>query len=384
MCHFYANPLAIITSPNALQGEVIQPEHFEALRNLPSFRNHVERAVQLGDAESLQHAKSLIQDDDYLLAKVRDNDRARKQWIGSILRAILVLEAAGAQHGTFSKAYVNATVDGVEISEQSVVVDCIQRMGGDELSAVLTRIIELFKEGDSSLNLGPSVEEEDSKLQGALESQLVELDRLRATAESEGFSLRSKYSGQSKVMRTTVIAQRVQLSQDSAALRDEDKQLTAVVDRVTELLTAHFADTDPKAVLFSECWLYDSRSPSREVFVPRPRGAFERSLGRPHDYLGCACCKPGEGGIQATLPATAILYHLYLETGSLINVADLWSAFHALVGQQQQQQQKEPGVESDERTTLVMFYRGLAELRALGFVKASKKKADHIAKVRWL
>ncbi|KND90156.1 Origin recognition complex subunit 3 [Tolypocladium ophioglossoides CBS 100239] len=382
MCHFYANPLGIITSLDALQSEVIQPEHIDALRNLPSFRNHVERAVQLGDDESLQHAKSLIQDDDYLLAKVRDSDKARQQWIHSILRAILVLEAAGAQRGTFSKAYVNATVDGVQISEQSALVDCIRRMGGDELSAMLTRIIALFKEGDSSLNLGPSVEEQDVKLQGALGRQLVELDRLRATAESEGFPLRSKYSGHSKVMRTTVIAQRVQLSQDSAALRDEDKQLTAVVDEVTKLLTTHFADTDPNAVPFSECWLYDSRSPSREVFVPRPHAVFERSLGRPHDYLGCACCKPGEEGIQATLPATAILYRLYLETGSLINVADLWSAFHALVGQQQRQRQHE--VEGDERLSLVMFYRGLAELRALGFVKASKKKADHIAKVKWL
>ncbi|POR31822.1 Uncharacterized protein TPAR_07934 [Tolypocladium paradoxum] len=382
MCHFYANPLGIITSPDALQGDVTQPEHIAALRNLPSFRNHVERAVQLGDDESLQHAKSLIQDDDYLLTKVRENDRARQQWIGSILRSILVLEAAGAQHGTFSTAYVNAMVSGVEVSDQSAVVDCIRRMGGDELSAMLTRIIALFKEGDSSLNLGPSVEKQDVELQSTLGAQLVELDRLRATAEREGFSLRSKYSGQSKVMRTTVIAQRVQLSQDSAALRDEDKQLTAVVDEVMKLLTTHFADTDPSAVLFSECWLYDSRSPSREVFVPRPRAVFERSLGRPHDYLGCACCKPGEEGIQATLPATAILYQLYLETGSLINVADLWSAFHSLVGQQQQQEQH--AVESDERKTLVMFYRGLAELRALGFVKASKKKADHIAKVKWL
>ena len=382
MCHFYANPLAIVASPDALRGEVIQAEHIEALRNLPSFRNHVETAVQLGDGESLQQAESLVQDDDYLLAKVRDNGRARQHWIGNILRAILALQAAGAQRGTFTNAYVDAMVDGVQITEQSAVVDCIQRMGGDELSAVLSRIIALFSEGDSSLNLGPCTEQDDAKLQGALESQLVELDGLRAAAKSKGFSLRSKYSGQSKVMRTTVIAQRVQLSQDSAALRDEDKKLTTIVDRVTQLLTTHFADTDPNTVLFSECWLYDSRSPSREVFVPRPRAVFERSLGRPHDYLGCACCKPGEEGIQATLPATAILYHLYLETGSLINVADLWSAFHALVGQQPQQQPQDE--ESHEREVLVMFYRGLAELRALGFVKASKKKADHIAKVKWL
>ena len=40
--------------------------------------------------------------------------------------------------------------------------------------------------------------------------------------------------------------------------------------------------------------------------------------------------------------------------------------------------------EGEERRSLVMFYRGLAELRALGYVKGSRKKADHIAKVKWL
>lgn len=94
--------------------------------------------------------------------------------------------------------------------------------------------------------------------------------------------------------------------------------------------------------------------------------------------------------MQATLPATSILYHLYLEAGSLINVADLWSAFYALVsGHKEEEEESEENDEQqekqlDERKALVMFYRGLAELRAMGFVKSSKKKTDHIAKVRWL
>lgn len=30
-----------------------------------------------------------------------------------------------------------------------------------------------------------------------------------------------------------------------------------------------------------------------------------------------------------------------------------------------------------------LFYRGLAEMRFLGFVKYTKKKADHLAKLAW-
>jgi origin recognition complex subunit 3 len=208
----------------------------------------------------------------------------------------------------------------------------------------------------------------------AVAKHVEELEELKRAADAQGIVVHSKYSGQSRVMRTTVIAQKVQLSRDSAALRDEDKQFTEIIDNVVNLLSSHINSPPPKSQIFSEAWLYDSRSPLRDVFVPRPQAVFERSLQRPQDYLGCNCCKSDETDIHGTSPATSILHHLFLEAGNLINVADLWSAFQALVGEE----------ETDERKVLVMFYRGLAELRTLGYVRPSKKKVDHIAKLKWL
>lgn len=272
----------------------------------------------------------------------------------------------------------------VQFTGSSGLVECIRRINIESLPSTLSRIISVFREGEASLHLGGATADGDVVLCASLEQQLAMLEKLKQEAELAGITLRSKYSGQNKVMRTTVIAQRVQLSRDSAALRDEDKQLTEIVDAVTELLTSHFEEDAIAGDLFlSESWIYDSRSPLRDIFVPRPRAVFERSLASPHDYLSCTCCTSintadEDGpGLQATLPATSILYHMYLETGSLINVADLWSAFYSLVAEE-----AEEGV--DERKVLAMFYRGLAELRALGFVKGSRRKADHIAKVRWL
>lgn len=348
----------------------------ESVRNLPSFRQTVEREVDKSTRSSLQNAKSLIEDDAYLLAQLNNGYSNRRSWEDQFLRSLLILQAAGVQRGPFSRAYVDSMADGAQLSsERSGLVQFVRRMDPDALCTLLRRVIGIFEVGNSLLNLGEAVAGgRDANLAKSLRSSLEELEQLKTKADEAGIALRSKYSGQGKVMRTTVVAQKVQLSQDSAALREEDKRLTEIVDELTSLLSTHYPDTRPDAVLFSECWLYESKSPSREVFVPRPRIAFERSLGRPHDYLNCACCKPDNDGLQATLPATSILYQLYLETGSLINVADLWSAFHALVSHE----------EGDERKALVMFYRGLAEMRALGFVKSSKRKVDHIAKVKWL
>jgi origin recognition complex subunit 3 len=36
--------------------------------------------------------------------------------------------------------------------------------------------------------------------------------------------------------------------------------------------------------------------------------------------------------LSSTQPATAIVYQMYLESGTLINVTDLWSAFNAIAG----------------------------------------------------
>ncbi|KAI8690735.1 hypothetical protein NCS56_00064600 [Fusarium sp. Ph1] len=369
MCHFYANPLSVLRHTSSLQAE-----HTEASRHVSSFREHVEQAVESGNLEHIQYAKDLLERDDFLTARVEESLANREESIKDFLRALLMIQETDAQDGEFSRAYVAAMEDGISFSEESRAIESVRRMEINELMGMVRRVIAILRDGEVDLFLGPATKPAHIELQDSLTRHLVELEELQSRAEEQGITLRSKYSGQSKVMRTTVIAQRVQLSRDSAALTEEGKQLTRIVDDMTALLTTHVHAPKPSSLLLSESWLYDSRAPSRDVFVPRPRAVLERSLTRPHDYLSCSCCKPGEQDTAAMLPATALLYRLYLETGSLINVADLWAAFAALVGDD----------EADERKTLVKFYRGLAELRTLGFVKASKKKADHIAKLKWL
>ncbi|KAJ4008167.1 Origin recognition complex subunit 3 [Fusarium irregulare] len=369
MCHFYANPLSVLSHVPSFQAE-----HIEAIRHTDSFKETVERAVETGVLDNVQYAKGLLEDNEFLASQVQNSLTERQERIEDFLRALLIAKEAEAQAIEFSKAYVDALEDGVSITDNSRAIESVRRMDVNELLAILGKMVAILRDGDVDLLLGPATKQTDVDFRNALSKQLANLGQLHSKAQKEGIALRSKYSGQGKVARTTVIAQRVQLSHDSAALTDEDKQLTQIIDDVTALLVKHVQALRPGSLLSSESWLYDSRAPSRDVFVPRPRAVLERGLTRPHDYLSCSCCKPGDGEVPATLPATALLYRLYTETGSLINVADLWTAFSALVGDE----------ETDERKSLVMFYRALAELRALGFVKASKKKADHIAKLKWL
>jgi origin recognition complex subunit 3 len=377
MCHFYANPLSVLLADNgSLDRKLLQPEHIEAIRTLDSFKAEAEAAI---DARQLNHAQSLIEDDEFLVAQILEQEERRQEYLLRLLRALHLLTSTGLSSTSFADLYILALSDGIDIDQSSGTVpleDAVKRLGPEEFLSLTNRLLGAVQAGNPELGLD-GWESDAEEFVTSLTDIRDEVDGLVERSKSNGTALKSKYSAQSRVMRTTVVAQKVQLSHDSATLTEEDKAFTNAIDALLGLLSQTL-QCDPVDNLFlHEVWVFDSKSPYRDVFVPRPGATFGRALSRPHDYLACACCGGANGGLGSTLPATAILYQLYLEAGALINVADLWSAYYALVGE-------ESDVGMDERSALVCFYRALAELRMMGFMKQSKKKADHVAKLKWL
>ena len=169
-----------------------------------------------------------------------------------------------------------------------------------------------------------------------LQSLLKDLNKLTNSLDDPKIPLRSQYDVHHETMRTTVVAQKVSLSKNTSNLSPQDAAYTKIVDRVFADLQSYFEKSliNPQDLFLNEILIYDSKSPHRDVFSPRPRLAIERALSSPHDYLGCECCGGAEEGLSSTQPATAILYKLYLESGSVINTADLWSAFWTIVGEE--------------------------------------------------
>ncbi|KXJ95560.1 origin recognition complex subunit [Microdochium bolleyi] len=372
MCHFYANPLSFLLCDDTDTG-MLREGHFDLLRSLQSFRDAVETAIQDGNAE---HAKKLLTDNDYLAAFVGDRLRTLRTWRTKLLRSTKMLEHLQENAVTYSELYLDVLSQGSTLDrEDSDALEFVTRMEPTQVVDLLGQLLLTIREGDEALGLEGWEGEAQETLQ-LLQSTSAAIENLLARTQEDGHTLRSKHSIHKKVLRTTVVAQKVQLSRDTAALTDEDKEYTDLLEKLVAELGALLHVDAAEARVFHEIWLYDGRTPHRDVFVPRPRAVIERALSQPHDYLGCTCCRSGAGQLASTLPATAIVYQLYLETGSLINVADLWSAFFAIVGED-----NEDGL--DERTALVLFYRALAELKTMGFVKQTRKKADHVAKLAW-
>lgn len=103
-----------------------------------------------------------------------------------------------------------------------------------------------------------------------------------------------------------------------------------------------------------------------------------------------------DGARGGRLPPTTLLWQLWYEAGNIVNVRDLWEAFSAATVDQGEENEDDEGNEAgtaaernhisntiDERLALALFYRSLAELRMLSFVKPTKRKVDCVAKAAW-
>lgn len=205
------------------------------------------------------------------------------------------------------------------------------------------------------------------------------LSSLVAGREGEGRSdLRSGHNLQHSNLRTTIVAQKVKLSQQAATLTEEEIRYTEIVDNVHDAFSDYFDRSliNPKSVFPVEVIVYDTLSPNRDVFSPRPRFAVERALSQPKDYLGHENANDLDE-LSVMRPAISICYEMYLECGSLINVADLWSAFWTVYNPQGEHE------DFEKQKNMALFERTLAELNYLGMIRHSRKKQDHLGKLTW-
>ena len=169
-----------------------------------------------------------------------------------------------------------------------------------------------------------------------LQSEAQDLQALISSSGGNENPLRSEHDAHRQTLRATVVAQKVELSKHSSSLSKKELDYSKVINRVDAALREFFQthSVDFRSMFLHEIVVYDFKSPHRDTFLSKPRYAIERALSSPHDYLGCSCCNGAEQTLSASQPATAILYQLYLESGAIINVADLWSAFHTIVARE--------------------------------------------------
>ena len=366
MSCYYANALSIFLD-RMIKYEDVPDDHFEALRNVPSFHSFCRQLLENNEGTRL---RDLLDSDEILYGLVKLKTQQGREALADMAAVIDVIsELQRYLQNTLvtpkSKLYVQAMSNklGGSTTVRSLLLSA-RKASSNKAIEIMDAVI--------NVRLPDDIRERARRL-------MVELSEMMKVQANSNQPLRSEDDLKNSTLRTTVVAQKVELSKQKSYLSKEDAAYTAVLRRFTELLEEFFNDKliNPKELLFNEIFLYDFKSPHREVFTPKSRHAIERALAAPHDYLDCDCCTPGQNDrdemtLAASQPVTAVLYQLYLESGSLINASDLRQAFLAVMGD-----------ERSEEQNMALFQRALAELRYLGLVKSTRKRVDHVAKVAW-
>ncbi|KAH8701139.1 putative origin recognition complex subunit 3 [Talaromyces proteolyticus] len=357
MSHFFANPLSVLLSPSAPR----KTELSEAIRNLNSFRRFCEELLEAGYTSRV---RDLLNDDEALLKEVDGALVAGQSQMRDLLRAANMLQSIQTVLQT-SKAS-NRT----EIILPSVSGDIRSSL---TISEMLTTIKKSHSDGFAWILT--AVRESNAAFID-VEQYEGELNTMLKTHESE-MPLRSSHDDQNSTVETTIVKSRLNLTKVKKQVSAQDIEYTDLLERFLEEFEKKLDTTfiNPQDLFLHEVFLFDIRNPLKDTFAPRARFSVERALSNPFDYLTSAS-EGAEANLSANQPETAILYQLYLESGSLVNVFDLWKAFSTIVA-------SDENGSCDERTALVLFYRATSELKALGMMKTSRKKIDHVSKSAW-
>ncbi|KAF2806592.1 uncharacterized protein BDZ99DRAFT_447958 [Mytilinidion resinicola] len=365
LCHFYANPMSVFLN-RSLEFDQINHSAFEALRTLPSFRNYVEALLEDGSTDEIH---SLLDSDQFLFANIKQHlelGQTALSRLTSAIAVVVILRNAmwKTQQVRYSSLYIRSAsgdLYGSPLTRETILM--VRKASSDTFSHVLATLASLRHSG-----LPMDIKE--------YQQALADLTEHSTTSAP----LKSHYDVQSNTLRTTLVAQKVDLSKHKSTLSKQDAAYSDLIGRFHDELEAYLTEAliDPHSLYLSEILLYDLKSPHNEVFAPKPRFAMERALSSPHDYLNCSCCAEskaeGEHQLSASQPPSTILYQLYLESGAMLNVNDLWLAFNAITGGEDNQ---------SEDVTTSLFQRSLAEFKYFGLVKPSRKKVDHVSKMMW-
>lgn len=375
MTHFFANPLSVLLSDN-LGSDNFQPELCEAIRNVPSFRRYdtirycllltmywtltrFRRIESLLEDNDTKQSRKFLDDDNFLTLEVKSS-------ISDGLRKI---------DRMFQSMKIITDISNLLKAEQAITMSemIIRAFAGDlQGSAVIGDTL-------SAIQKLPSNEIQD--LLAILPDDFVELkEDFQSLFKDTGQEpLRSKYDNSRFTHKTTIVGQTVKLTKGMKKLSKQDLNYTALVDRLVSSLDIYFAENfiTPQDLFMCEAFVYDLRTPIKDVFAPRPRFAIERALSSPSDYLVTSSSIVAQN-LSVSQPVTAILYQLYLESGSLVNIYDLWKAFYTIISS------GNSGENCSERHVLTLFYHALSELKMMGMLKHSRKKIDHLAKANWM
>uniref|UniRef100_A0A671TYY8 Origin recognition complex subunit 3 n=1 Tax=Sparus aurata TaxID=8175 RepID=A0A671TYY8_SPAAU len=139
----------------------------------------------------------------------------------------------------------------------------------------------------------------------------------------------------------------------------------------------------PESHTLNEVCYYTSSATVRRHLNATPRTSIQAALNSPYYYLQNDRLKTVDGSVSNSAPDICIAYKLHLECGRLINLYDWLEAYATVVSAAEGNNPDSDNYGKVEEVKHARFIRAVSELEFLGFIKSTKQKTDHVARLTW-
>ncbi|KAM9240453.1 origin recognition complex subunit 3 isoform 3-T3 [Leptosomus discolor] len=338
--HFYVQPLSVLCCQQVdLKKRVnsLSHEQCENVRRLPSFRRYVERQVS-------EKQIALLTADTFL--KIRE------------------LHCACLENRVW------------ETEEYESSLHLARMLNKSDLVTMLQQCVEIFVSSS-----GKEFDKTVEKLKEFL-TQFQKLEVAEAVPERD-VSVSSQKELQKKTdlyhLQKTLLE--LKESRRSKKLTKFEMLRFEVIDYIDSLVRNYLVPADHKTL--HEVVYFNTASVLREHLNAAPRIALHTALNNPYCYLKNQALKSNGGSISNKAPDICIVYKLHLECGRLINLVDWLEAFSTVVTAVEGPNADAASSDQVDDTIHARFIRAVSELELLGFIKPSRQKTDHVARLTW-
>ncbi|XP_069462488.1 origin recognition complex subunit 3 isoform X2 [Ambystoma mexicanum] len=380
--HFHSQPLSVLCcSASKVEARVKALSHAEceSLRQLPSFMRYVESQVPEKQIQLLTNNSSVKEVTETLL---EDLHVYHKNYI-PVLRclhsftSILPKYPLGKQIRELFCSCLEKCI--WEAEEYASAFQLLRMLAREELVSALVKCVAFLK-GSS----GEELDEAAEKLQEFLDAfqsheESGQVDRTGNVDEEEISPQKSLRKTDLYHLQKTLLE--LKDSRRSKKLSRFEVLRHEIVDFIDDLVRKYLMP--PEMQTLHEVMYFGAAVTLRRHLNAAPRIALHTALNNPYCYLKNEALKSEAGSISNSAPDICIAYKLHLECGRLINLYDWLEAFATVVCAADGKEHEFEPLEQVDEIIHARFIRAVSEMELLGFVKATKQKTDHVARLTW-
>ncbi|XP_026196088.1 origin recognition complex subunit 3 isoform X1 [Anabas testudineus] len=381
--HFHSQPLSVLCCKKKdAQLNVMQLSHrnLERIKQLPSFKRYIEK-------QEPQEQASLLNDDTHLkeVCKklIKDLHKYHKNYY-PILSCLHTLTSSLPRYPLgkqIRELHLTCLEKNVwENEDYQSAMKLLKMLAKDELITLLQRCAEILQPVKSK-----KIKEALVHLEELL-AKLKQLDTA-AAAETSPTVEETITSPMKNLQKKTDLFQlqktllEMNESRRSKKLSPFEVLRNEALDFIDDLVKKHLSP--PESHTLNEVCYYSSSATVRRHLNATPRTCIQAALSSPYYYLQNENLKTEDGSVSNAAPDICIAYKLHLECGRLINLCDWLEAYSTVVSAAEGNDPDSDNFGKVDDVKHARFIRAVSELEFLGFIKSTKQKTDHVARLTW-